>query len=90
MRRARRIPPSLSRQAVSRPHYCLADLLMESPGGAPIDVEWEAMEPVGREIEPAPASLRAVQAMKRFMRRQQRKHAGRGVNLRRLIDEGRA
>lgn len=90
MKRARRRPPSLVHKTFTRPRYSLADLLLQMPDGAPIDAEWEASQAIGREIEPAVLTLRAVQAMKRFMRQQQRKRAGRGISLRRLIDEGRA
>lgn len=90
MKRARRTPPSLVHKIVALPRYSLADLLLQMPDGAPIDAEWEASQPLGREVEQAVLTLRAVQAMKRFMRQQQRKRAVRGVSLRRLIDEGRA
>ena len=90
MKRARRIPPSLIRQAVTRPRYGLGELLLEMPEGAPVDLEWDAMPLVGREIKPPPASMRAVRAMQRFLRKQQRKRIGRSIDLRRLIDEGRA
>jgi hypothetical protein len=89
MKRARRTPPSLVHKIVARPRYSLADLLLQMPDGAPIDTEWEATQPIGREVEQVMLTLRAVQAMKRFMRQQQRKRAGRGICLRRLIDEGR-
>lgn len=91
MKRARRrIPPSFTRNAVIQPRYCLADLLLQMPEGAPIYVAWDAMSPVGREIEPASATLRSVRAMRRFMRKQQRKLVGRGIDLRRLLEDGRA
>ena len=48
------------------------------------------MPPVGREIEPAPATLRTIRAMQRFMRRQQRKRIGLGIKLRRMIYDVRA
>lgn len=90
MKRARRTPPSFVHKAVVRPRYSLTEMLLQIPEGAHIvDEEWGTLPPVGREIEPAAATLRAVQAMKRFMR-QQRKRSGRAINLRRLIDEGRA
>jgi len=90
MKRARRIPPALLRKTVTRPRYSLADLLLQIPEGAPIDVEWDTMPAVGQEIEPAPATLRSIRAMKRFRRKQRRKRVGRGIELRHLIDDGRA
>lgn len=63
MKRARRIPPSLVRKAIIRQRYSLADLLLQIPEGAPIDGEWDAMPPVGREIEPALDTLRSIRAM---------------------------
>lgn len=90
MKRAHRIPPSFVHNAVARPRYSLAELLLQIPEGAPIDAEREAMPPVGREIEPAPATLRTIRAMQRLLRKQQRKLAGRGIDVRRLIDEERA
>lgn len=59
------------------------------PDGAPIDEERETMPLVGREVEPAAVTLRTIRAMQRFIRKQRRKRAGRGISLRRLIDEGR-
>lgn len=88
MKRARRTPPSLVHKIVVRPHCNQANLLLQMPDDAPIDAEWEATQPIGRVVEQAVLAQRAVQAMKRFMR-QQRKRAGRGISLRRLIDEGR-
>lgn len=85
MKRARRIPPSFARKAIARLRYRLSDLLLQMPEGVPIDAEWEAMSPVGGEIEPAVATLRTIRAMQRFMR----KRAGRSIELRGLIDEGR-
>lgn len=92
MKRARRTPPSLAHKTSARPHYSLADLLPQIPEGAPIDAEWDAIPLVGRELEPAVDTLRTIRAMQRFMRKQQRqrKRLGRGICLRRLIDEGRA
>lgn len=89
MKRARRSPPSFAQKAVARPRYSLAELILQIPKGAPIDEEWETMRPVGREVEPAVVTLRTIRAIRRFMRKQRRKQAGRGVDLRRLIDEGR-
>jgi len=91
MKRARRTPSSLARRTVARPRYSLASLLLQMPkDGAPIDAEWDAMPLVGRELEPAVDTLRTIRAIKRFMRKQQRQRLGRGICLRRLIDEGRA
>ena len=90
MKRARRIPPPFVQKAVVRPRYSLAELLLQMPEGSPIDEEWENIPPVGSEVEPAAATLRTIRAMHRFMRQQQRKRAGGGISLRRLIDEGRA
>lgn len=89
MKRARRIPPSFAHKSVAKPRYRLGDLLLQIPGNTPIDTEWEAMPPVGREIELAVTTLRTIRAMKRFMRKQQRKQLNRGIDLRHLIDEGR-
>lgn len=89
MKRARRTPPSLAHKAAVRPRYSLADLLLQMPDGAPINAEWEAIQPIGRELEPTAITLRSVRAMRKFMRKQQ-KRASRGINLRRLINDGRA
>lgn len=89
MKSARRTPPSLAHKTAVRPRYTLAEMLLQIPKGDPFDEEWEAMPPVGREIEPAADTLRTIRAMKRFMRKLRRKRVGRGINLRRLIDEGR-
>lgn len=77
MKRARRRPPSLVHKAVARPRYSLADLLLQIPDGAPIDAEWEAVQPVGREVEPAAVTLRTIRVMQRFQRKQQRRRSGR-------------
>lgn len=90
MKRARRTPPSLANKAAVRPRYSLAEMLLKIPAGAPFDEEWETMPPMGREVEPAVVTLRTIQAMKRFIRQQKRKRAGRVICLRRQIDEGRA
>lgn len=90
MKRARRTPPSFVHKAVVRPRYSLAEILLQIPEGAPIDEQWEPMPPVGREVEVAAVTLRTIRAMQRFMRRQQQKRVGRGIDLHRLIDEGRA
>ena len=34
----------------ARGKYTLGELLSQMPEGAPIDLEWEMMRPVGREI----------------------------------------
>lgn len=60
------------------------------PEDLPLVEGWDDMPAVGREIEPDPISFRAVQAMRRFMRAQQRRRRGSGGDLRKLIDEGRA
>lgn len=88
MKRARRTPPSHTRKIVARPRYRLTELL-QMPDGPLIDAAWETIRPVGREVEPAAATLRNVRAMQRFMRKQLRKRAGGAVELRRLVDEGR-
>jgi hypothetical protein len=88
MKRARRKPPSHAPKTVTRPRYSLADLLLEMPDGVPIDAEWEAIQPVGKEVESAALTMRTIRATRRFMRKQ-RKLAGRSLNPRRLIDEGR-
>ncbi|MBS1198184.1 MAG: hypothetical protein H6R18_1969 [Proteobacteria bacterium] len=67
----------------------MAELLLQLTEGAPIDEEWETLPPVGREVESAAVTLRTIRAMQRFMRKRQRKRVGRGINLRRLIEEGR-
>jgi len=90
MKRAHRTPPSFYRVVPSRPRYHLADLLLAMPEKLPRVEGWDDMPAVGREIEPAPMSLRAVQAMLRFMRAQKRRRRGAGVDLRKLIEEGRA
>jgi hypothetical protein len=82
MKRARRTPPSHAHKTVARLRYCLADLLLQMPEGAPIDE-------VGREVEPAAVTRRTIRAMQRFMRKQLRNRVGSGINLRQLIDEGR-
>lgn len=89
MKRARRIPPLRLRKCV-RPRYKLADLIAQMPDGAPIDVAWDTMPAVGREIEPPAATLRTIRAMKRFMRtqRKRQKRTG-GADLREQINDGR-
>lgn len=81
MKRARRLPVSLRRQA-KKPRMNLAAFLMTIPEGDPIDREWDEMPAVGREIEPAPVTLRSILAMRRFLRgvkrRRQRKRLGGG------------
>lgn len=90
MKRARRTPPSFFRVTSRRPRYHLAGLLLAMPEELPRLEGWDDMPAVGREIEPAPMSLRAVQAMQRFIRAQKRRRMGAGVELRKLIEEGRA
>lgn len=89
MKRARRIPPSFAHKVVAKPRYSLGDLLLQIPEDIPINTEWEAMPPVGREIDPAVTTLRTIRLMKRFMRKQQRKQLNRGIDLRHLVNEGR-
>lgn len=90
MKRAHRTPPSFVHKTVVRPRYSLAEMLLQIPEGAPIDEEWKTMPAVGREVEPTAVTLRTIRAMQRFIRNLRRKRAGRGINLRRLIDDGRA
>lgn len=78
MKRARRRPPALTRP-VAKPRYSLAQLLLDMPEGPPILREWDTMPPVGREVEPGPATLCTIRATRRFLRELKRKRAARGL-----------
>lgn len=83
MKLARRLPPSLLRKISCRPRYNLAEMLLNTPEGDPIESEWDEMPIVGREVEPAPATLRSIRSMRRFLRKlkrnRQAKKLGRGI-----------
>lgn len=81
MKRARRTPPSFAHNAAVRPRYSLAEMLLQIPEGAPIDEEWETMQPVGREVEPSAVTLHTIRVMQRFIRKLRKKRAGRGISF---------
>jgi hypothetical protein len=90
MKRARRTPPSFFRVVPRRPRYHLAELLLDIPEEIPRVEGWDGMPAVGREIESASMSFSAVQAMRRFVRAQKRRRRVTEVELRKLIEQGRA
>lgn len=92
MKPARRIPPSLLRKISSRRRYSLAEMLLNIPEGDPIEREWGEMPAVGREVEPAPATLRSIRSMRRFLRKlkrnRQAKKLGKGIARHCFLDKG--